>query len=184
MQIRRLVFVALVVLAGCGTAQTQSVQEPLRRSTEPVETSAPSAAMETPPELLTASETAVRVTTTTIALADPWDEYNGRYSCRFARAGHVTPCCAQWWQLGLDVGFPPEAMPVLDYIMGRESGCNPGAYNSQTCGGGHHAIGLTQLCGWGGSELYDPWTNLSKALTLYHARGWRDWRLGGDAVTG
>jgi hypothetical protein len=76
-------------------------------------------------------------------------------------------------------------MPTLDYIMNRESGCNPHAYNGQSCGKGAHAMGLTQLCGWlPASQAYDPAANLAKALELRRSSGWCPWVLRGDRVTG
>ena len=91
--------------------------------------------------------------------------------------------CGQWWHLAQDVGWPAEQMSTVAYVMHRESRCNPDAYNSQSCGGGNHAIGLMQLCGWGGRELFDPETNLRKALELWQRSGWRPWCLPRDPVT-
>jgi hypothetical protein len=70
-------------------------------------------------------------------------------------------------------------MGVLDYVMHRESGCEPRAYNRSG------ASGLTQLLGWcGGIDCFDPYQNLAKARWLYLQSGWHPWCLRGDSVTG
>jgi hypothetical protein len=93
--------------------------------------------------------------------------------------------CPQWWPTAQAVGWSYGDMRVLDYIMHRESGCDPHAYARQSCGRGNHAVGLTQLCGWlSASQAYDPVVNLSKALELRQTQGWCPWVLSGDPVTG
>jgi hypothetical protein len=92
--------------------------------------------------------------------------------------------CPEWFDTALAVGWPPDQMQVVDYVIHRESRCNPHARNSQSCGGGNHALGLMQLCGWGGAELYDPVNNLTKGLELWQRSGWHPWCLRGDPMTG
>jgi hypothetical protein len=93
--------------------------------------------------------------------------------------------CPQWWPTAQDVGWSEGDMQVLDYIMNRESGCDPHARNPSPCAKGNHAMGLTQLCGWLPAYLaYDPAANLSKALELRRTQGWCPWVLRGDRVTG
>lgn len=110
----------------------------------------------------------------------------GRYRCR--NTANVTPCCPQWWQVAMDVGWPTEALAVLDYVMARESTCHPGATGVQVCNrtGCARALGLTQLLGWScpPAGCYDPASNLAKALELYNRSGWASWHLAGDGVTG
>lgn len=87
--------------------------------------------------------------------------------------------CEQWHDLAADVGWPESAGPTLSYVMHRESGCNPNAYNPSG------ATGLLQLLGWrcdGGCR--NPRGNLKKGLELWQSSGWRPWCLNGDPVTG
>jgi len=93
--------------------------------------------------------------------------------------------CEQWHDLAAQVGWPEEQGYVLQHVLYRESRCNPGAYNPTPCAHHDHAIGLMQLCGWGGSELYDPGTNLARGLWLFERfGGWCPWAIPGDPVTG
>lgn len=96
--------------------------------------------------------------------------------------------CPEWWTTAGDVGWPLDAMPVLDYVMFRESRCRPGATGIQVCSRGRcaRALGLTQLLGWAcpPDGCLDPVSNLRRALILWEASGWRPWCLDGDPVTG
>lgn len=127
------------------------------------------------PWALTATEQAVRVETRQIA-PDP------------APPPTAPPgsACPQWFDTAMAAGWEPEDWAVLDYVMHRESRCIPTARNAQSCDrrGRYHAIGLTQLCGWGGAELYDPFANLVRARQLYEELGWHPWCLRGDPMTG
>jgi hypothetical protein len=87
--------------------------------------------------------------------------------------------CPQWYQLARQVGWPQSQMRTVMYVMHRESGCNPDAYNRSG------ATGLMQLLGWrcdGGCR--NPQGNLAKALELWQSSGWCPWVLRGDPVTG
>jgi hypothetical protein len=93
--------------------------------------------------------------------------------------------CPQWWPTAKAVGWDLGDMPTLDYIMKRESGCDPTAVSRIPCGRGNHATGLTQLCGWlPYNEAINPTANLAKALELRRSSGWCPWVLRGDRVTG
>jgi hypothetical protein len=127
----------------------------------------------------TASAAAPATRTTTTCISDP-DWCNPPPEP--ARA--VWPHCEEWHDLAAAVGWPEEQGHILSHVLWRESRCNPDAYNRQSCGHGDHAIGLMQLCGWGGGELYNPTVNLSKGLWLWERSGWRPWCLPGDPVTG
>lgn len=184
---RRIVagFVALLmILAGCGRSQ-----EPTTASTAPAQLSTSTSALQTaqaPPAItegLTAAVPATRVSLPPpeppAPPPDPLDGLYGRYSCRFATAGRVTPCCpgateilAQYWSGG--------ELAIADFIIGRESGCNAGIVNSVGC------VGWWQMCGkscppngCGNAE-----SATEKAYQLYLNRGWCDWYLRGDPVTG
>lgn len=93
--------------------------------------------------------------------------------------------CEEWHDLAAQVGWPESQGRVLSYVLHRESGCDPHAYNSQSCGRGNHAMGLMQLCGWlPASQAYNPEANLTKGLELWQSSGWCPWVLRGDPVTG
>jgi hypothetical protein len=95
--------------------------------------------------------------------------------------------CPQWWHTAQAAGWELENMPTVDYIMRRESTCNPNAHNPSG------ASGLVQWMpfwftgrngyGWVFNP-YDPY----EALYYMHLRveraGWHDWCLRGDPVTG
>lgn len=111
----------------------------------------------------------------------PLDAYAGRYACRFATAGRVTPCCpdatetlAQFWT-GPDLA-------VADYVIGRESGCDASIVNGSGC------VGWFQLCGWScPGSCRDGYANAATAHDLWARYGWcstASWYLQGDPVTG
>jgi hypothetical protein len=131
-------------------------------------------------DMMTASQPAVR----TVHGACMSDEA----SCYSATTQEfVVPAwaqCPQWWGLALEVGWPAEQMATLDYIMHRESRCDPGAVGPYWRG--KHALGLTQLLGWAcpPDGCLDPRSNLTKALDLWRLSGWHPWCLAGDPVTG
>ncbi len=92
--------------------------------------------------------------------------------------------CPEYYNLALDVGWPEEQMRTVMYVMHRESRCDPHATGSNVHG--KHAQGLLQLLGWDcpPDGCYDPTSNLTKALELWHRSGWCPWVLRGDPVTG
>ena len=114
--------------------------------------------------------------------------------------------CGQWWGLAQDSGWHADSMPTLDYIMWRESRCDPTQHNTTRNKDGSTDIGLTQIndrswclpTRWypngylqsvgvlskvGCDELFDPATNLkaAKAIHDYHQqqgqRGFEAWEL-------
>ncbi len=91
--------------------------------------------------------------------------------------------CPEWWPLARQVGWPDDQMATVDYVMHRESRCDPGATGSPVRG--KRALGLMQLLGWDcpPDGCHDPASNLAKALELWRHSGWRPWCLRGDPVT-
>jgi hypothetical protein len=176
------VFVALAFALGAVALWGPS-GEPPEKALEASTTAEPAAPLSlgpaTGPGPYTAAQQAARVSLPPPTTApDPLDGYQGRYACRFATAGRTTPCC-------------PDAVPVLaehwsgadlavaDYIIGRESGCNPAIVNTYGC------VGWFQLCGKtcpGSCREAEP--NAEEAFRLWTERGWCDWQLSGDPVTG
>jgi hypothetical protein len=79
--------------------------------------------------------------------------------------------CAQWEQTALDAGWPLEQWPTIDRVMWCESNCQPGAHNRSG------ASGLMQIMPgwWHGRDPYDPAVNLTMALEVHAAQGWRAW---------
>lgn len=85
--------------------------------------------------------------------------------------------CGQWYDEALAAGFTPsEWMNPVNWIMRRESGCDPSAYNSSG------ASGLMQVmpmwaddCGGSRSMLFDPQFNLRCAVHIHDVQGWGAW---------
>ncbi len=96
--------------------------------------------------------------------------------------------CPQWWDLAVAAGWLVKDLPTLDYIMHRESRCRPKAHNTTLNRDGSTDIGLTQINDWSWckptrwqpkgwlqaqkvidlcEDLFDPYTNLRAARTLY-----------------
>lgn len=120
-----------------------------------------------------AAETATRA-----PRPDPLAGFEGRYRCRFATAGRTTPCCPDATAT-LAVYWTGPDLAVADYIVGRESGCRASIVNTAGC------VGWFQLCGKTcDGSCRDPEANTAEAFDLFLARGWCDWYLRGDPVTG
>ena len=114
--------------------------------------------------------------------------------------------CGQWWGLAQDLGWHADSMPTLDYVMWRESRCDPTQHNTTRNEDGSTDIGLTQINDWswclptrwypkgylqtvgvlttvGCEQLFDPATNLkaAKAIHDYHIqqgqKGFEAWGL-------
>ena len=102
----------------------------------------------------------------------------------------ATAHCPQWWGLAVEAGWHADSMPTLDYVIWRESRCQPGAYNTTLNRDKSKDIGLTQINdrSWclptryypngylqtigvldtvGCEQLFDPLTNLQAAKALY-----------------
>lgn len=106
--------------------------------------------------------------------------------------------CAQWLDEALEVGWPESELETIDYLIWRESRCDPDAFNPDDPRGG--SLGLMQInrhwcvpnpsydimIGWlqelgvmGQCEdLYDPRVNLQSALLIWHDYGYEPWCLG------
>ena len=86
--------------------------------------------------------------------------------------------CPQWWQTAVDAGWRESLLPTLDYLMWRESRCNPNSHNTDDPMGGSR--GLVQINGfwtpWLASRgivkrsegLFGPLRNLRSALAIYN----------------
>lgn len=119
-----------------------------------------------------------------------------------------TARCGQWWGLAAQAGWEPEHMETLDYVLHRESRCDPTQYNTTLNRDGSSDIGLMQINGrswckatrWypdgylqtvgvlayvGCQELFDPYTNLKAAKAIYdyslraNENGWQPWDVKG-----
>lgn len=116
--------------------------------------------------------------------------------------------CPQWWPLAIEAGWLPEHMETLDYVLHRESRCQPEAHNTTLNRDGSSDIGLSQIndrswclgTRWypngylqtvgvldyvGCDELFDPYINLKAAKALYdyslraNENGWQPWNVKG-----
>jgi len=87
--------------------------------------------------------------------------------------------CPQWWPLAVRVGWPVEELEMLDFIIWRESRCDPNAWNG-------HDAGLTQInqihtefvavMGWSWPEdMFKPEPSLRFTLKLWQGKGWEPW---------
>jgi hypothetical protein len=114
--------------------------------------------------------------------------------------------CPQWWALAVDAGWTPDLLPTLDYVMWRESRCDPTQHNTTLNRDGSTDVGLTQIndrswclgTKWypkgylqtvgvlstvGCEQLFAPYVNLIAAKAIYdyangqHGNGWQPWKL-------
>ena len=114
--------------------------------------------------------------------------------------------CPQWWPLAIKAGWTAEQLPTLDYVIHRESRCQPEAHNTTLNRDGSSDIGLSQIndrswclgTRWypngylqtigilstvGCNELFDPYLNLKAAKALYdyslreNKNGWQPWSI-------
>jgi len=86
---------------------------------------------------------------------------------------HEGASCGEWWQLAAEVGWPEDQLPTVDRVMWCESRCEPTAYHR-----GSGASGLMQVLARyfaPGADPFDPATNLTRALEVWRAQGWRAW---------
>lgn len=79
--------------------------------------------------------------------------------------------CPQWEELAIEVGWETKDLPTLDYIMFRESRCNPDAHNPS----GAACLLQEMPFWWRGQNPYDPATCLTIGLTILHTQGWSAW---------
>ena len=108
--------------------------------------------------------------------------------------------CPQWAQIAVDVGWREEDLPMLDYVIHRESRCFVDAYSNRDPNGGSYglaqvngywcrpsqwhpqgylqAFGVLEQC----SDLLHPRTNLLSARLIWlysddkHGDGWLPWQ--------
>jgi Transglycosylase SLT domain len=79
--------------------------------------------------------------------------------------------CPQWYATALSAGWPASQWRNVDYVMHRESRCQPGVTSRAG------AAGLMQLMPmwWHGLNPYNGWNNLFLAHRLWLDQGWRPW---------
>ena len=114
--------------------------------------------------------------------------------------------CPQWWPLAVETGWTLDLLPTLDYVMWRESRCDPTQHNTELNADGSTDVGLTQIndrswclpTRWypgaylqtvgalptvGCEQLFDPYLNLISAKAIYdyalehNGNGWQPWQL-------
>jgi len=85
--------------------------------------------------------------------------------------------CSQWYWAAIDAGWTQEQWMTLNYIMWRESRCDPSQVNPN---GG--ASGLLQEmpmwaddCGGSVSDLLNPYFNLRCGRHILAVQGWGAW---------
>jgi len=97
--------------------------------------------------------------------------------------------CPQWWQLASDVGWQETELPTLDYVLWKESRCDPTVHNPDDPQGG--SFGLAQVNGFWKkylllnrvTDLFTPRVNLAGALRIWqyandkHGNGWGPWNI-------
>lgn len=109
--------------------------------------------------------------------------------------GHVPgwALCPMWWDTARSVGWAEPEIWTLDYVMWRESRCQPTVHNPDDPWSGSY--GLTQVNGgwtrWlrergvlkSRKDLYRPRVNLLAALHIYnyandrYQKGWNPWKI-------
>jgi hypothetical protein len=108
--------------------------------------------------------------------------------------------------LAVEAGWTPDLLPTLDYVMWKESRCDPTQHNTTLNRDGSADVGLTQIndrswclgTKWypkgylqtigalstvGCEQLFDPYLNLVSAKAIYdyaqkhNGNGWQPWKL-------
>lgn len=121
--------------------------------------------------------------------------------------------CPQWWGLAAQAGWHADSMPTLDYVLYRESRCDPAAHNTTRNKDGSADLGLAQVndrswclpTRWypkgylqtvgvlptvGCEQLFDPFLNLLAAKAIYdyaqetNGNGWQPWKVHVHATSG
>ena len=114
--------------------------------------------------------------------------------------------CPQWWATAREAGWTDDLLPTLDYVLWRESRCQPEVHNTTLNKDGSSDLGLTQIndrswclaTRWypngylqtvgalstvGCEQLFDPYLNLVSAKAIYdyalehNGNGWQPWKL-------
>jgi len=171
---------AAMLLAGCGQPAPSSAPASTVVGTVtvgPLPTTAPSTVtvVEVP---ATASAVAVRVSPpSSVEVAPPVPTIDPEFA--------ALPC-AERAGLALEVGWPRTEVPKVLRTMWRESRCLPWV-RSTTSDSGLMQINDVVLRDWRfqrdfpvffPQSLFDPTTNLTVALWLWHIDGWTPWRGG------
>lgn len=162
MRIRVLFSVALVALAGCGSATST----PRTVELYPL-----------PTQSFPTTTTTVAVPSTTTTTVPPVTLGDIGRAIDDARAIHGK--CGEWHDLAISVGWTEEEWPVLSRVLYRESRCTPDAWNG-------HDAGLVQInqihtewiesIGWSHPDsMFDPALNLRFAKMLKDSSGWSPW---------
>jgi|GEM_PF-1373606 len=107
--------------------------------------------------------------------------------------GNSEARCDMWIETAMVAGWQIDELPRLNYLMWRESRCDPDAHNpDDPMGGSNGLVQINQFwCkttqynpgGWlqiqgvlrDCDELYEPLTNLLAARAIYEHSGWRPW---------
>jgi hypothetical protein len=89
--------------------------------------------------------------------------------------------------LAREVGWPEATLQHLEFIVHRESDCDPTAFADrpstldlsrgllQINAYGSLDAGVRRLCGIDPATLFDPRVNLACGLSLYDSMGWAPW---------
>jgi hypothetical protein len=117
-----------------------------------------------------------------------------------------TRLCPQWWGLARQAGWTNDLLPMLDYVLWRESRCDATAHNTTRNRDKSADLGLTQVNNrsWclptryypkgylqtvgvlstvGCEQLFDPIHNLRAAKAIFdyaqekNGNGWQPWKL-------
>lgn len=152
----------------------------------------------------TPQATAPVTTSTTVVVSSTTVEPTPTTTANDEDSAHAR--CGQWWGLAQQSGWEADDMETLDYIMWRESRCDPAQHNTTRNKDGSTDIGLTQIndrswclpTKWypdgylqtlgilakvGCEELFDPATNLKAAKAIHdysqktNGNGFKPWGL-------
>jgi hypothetical protein len=108
--------------------------------------------------------------------------------------------CPDYYNLAKEVGWPEDQLDRLDFVLWRESRCDPSVHNTKDPAGGSRGLiqingywcrkntynpdgflqarGVLNTC----EDLFDPETNLKAGLAIYnygleeHGCGWGPWK--------
>src|SRR5262245_17345024 len=83
--------------------------------------------------------------------------------------------CSQWAQTALDAGWSQDQWSTLNWIMYRESRCNPSAYNPSGASGLLQIMPFWQRDSQCAGSLFDAATNLRCGRHILAVQGWVAW---------
>jgi hypothetical protein len=194
------------IMAGVGTDSVVVQPEPVPQVVEQVEFAVSTVAVYpvwktvavSPPKATSTTSTSTTTTTTTTTTTVP--PTTTTVVAPPYRGAHQV--CPEWHQTALEVGWPPEQLPKLSYVLWRESRCDPSAHNTKdpTPDGSR---GIAQINGYWCrvnqynpegflqvrgildtcADLHDPVVNLTAALAIWEygrelgRSGWGPWAL-------